>query len=55
MVAKHTRPFTKVRELKAVSSSGLALRRWFLWKLCAMPHCNNPDDIDFDFIKKPIR
>ena len=28
---------------------------WFSWKLCTMPHCNNPNDIDFNFIKKSIR
>jgi hypothetical protein len=27
--------------------------RWFLWKLGAMPHGNNPNDVGLDFIKKP--
>jgi len=28
--------------------------RWFLWKLRAMPNCNNPNSVGFDFIKKSI-
>jgi len=33
-------------------TTGWRLDPWFSWKLCTMPHCNNPNDIDFDFIKK---
>ena len=33
----------------------LALGRWFFWKLCAVPHCNNPNNIALGFIKKPVR
>jgi hypothetical protein len=33
----------------------LALTHWFLWKLSTMPHCNNPNDGGFNFIKKTVR
>jgi hypothetical protein len=32
----------------------LALTCWFPGNLRAMPHCNNPNDIDFDSIKKAV-
>jgi hypothetical protein len=33
---------------------GWRLSRWFLWKLRTMPHCNNPNNVGFDSIKKSI-
>jgi hypothetical protein len=34
---------------------GWRLTLWSLWKLRTMPNRNNPNDVGFDFIKKPIR
>ena len=37
------------------TGSGWRSIRWFFWKLSTMPNCNNPNDIFFNPIKKPIR
>jgi len=35
-------------------AQGWHLMPWLLWKLFTMPHCNYPNDVAFDFIKKTV-